>query len=112
MNLVQCEGSLDENKRKRKRSDDEFDYVYGVVTTGTRWWYTIFTSERGIYTTTNLDSHFLPLSRKAVKDDAALRQSVKKIVSTIAWMLQDRAGVGEDASAKRRRVEENTREAE
>src|SRR5688572_11871667 len=109
MNLVQCHGSLQENKRKRKRVEPEFDYIYGIVTTGTKWWYVMFTNEtKKIYTTANAYADTIPLEKEALHDDSELKRTVKKAVATIAWMLQDRAGVGEDSLAKKRRVEENT----
>ena len=37
-NIVQLESSYETNKRKRKRDDgDDFDYLYGIVTTARDW---------------------------------------------------------------------------
>jgi len=108
-NLLQCDGSLDEN-RKQRCSSNEFDYVYGIVTTGYLWRYLLFTNERrGIYTTANTGGHFIPLGVECLQDDQELKRSVKQVVSTIAWMLLDRVTVGESPTEKKRRVEENTR---
>src|SRR5256886_941321 len=41
-NLIQCESALQVNKNMRKRKSgeafgDEYDYIYGIVTTVTKW---------------------------------------------------------------------------
>ncbi|CAJ0830238.1 21168_t:CDS:2 [Entrophospora sp. SA101] len=44
MNIVQLNSSLQENSRKRKQKK-ELNYTYGIVTTGTTWWYIMFVDE-------------------------------------------------------------------
>ena len=55
-NIMQLESSYHTNTRKRKASvtfDDEFDYLYRIVTTGKAWpkalWHVIFLSIVRIY---------------------------------------------------------------
>jgi hypothetical protein len=43
-NIVQLESSFQTNKRKRKRDDgDDFDYLYGIVTTARDWHFLLYT---------------------------------------------------------------------
>jgi hypothetical protein len=86
MNLMQCQGAIHLNKRKRKR--DEFEYVYGVTTTGKAWRYIMLTSDKEVYRTQYED--LIPLDKYAIEDDKALRAAVEKVVATVAWMLEDR----------------------
>ena len=99
MNLMQCNGALQQNKRKRKRADG-FDYIYSVITNAVLWRYIILTNEGKIYRTEYED--MLPLSRLALNDDGDLRRAVTKTVGTIAWMLQDRTQVDEPIAKKQR----------
>ena len=99
MNLMQCQGAIHLNKLKRKR--DEFEYVYGVTTTGRTWRYIMLTSDKEVYRTQYED--MIPLDTYATQDDKALRAAVEKVVATVAWMLEDR--IQSDApAAKRQRV--------
>jgi len=100
MNLMQCKEALQQNKRKGNRGD-EFDYIYGISTTAEVWRYIMLTSEGEVYRTAYV--HHLPLDTASIEDDQNLRKSVKEIVVTIAWMLQDRAQ-GDGPSAKSERV--------
>ncbi len=68
------------------------------------------TSEGKVFTTANLYTDVIPFGKEVIKDDTELKRAVKKITATIAWMLQDRAGVEEMSSAKKRRVENSIRE--
>jgi hypothetical protein len=104
MNLMQCQGAIHQNKRKRKRADG-FDYIYGVITTAEKWRYIILTNENQVYKTRYDD--FIPLDMSVIKEDSGLRTVVKKVVTTIAWMLQDRTQ-NDEPSAKRQRVNKIT----
>jgi hypothetical protein len=64
MNLMQCQGALHLNKSKRKR--DEFDYVYGVPTTGRIWRYIMLTSDNHVYRTQYED--LIPLDKYAIEN--------------------------------------------
>ena len=104
MNIMQCQSALDENRRKRKR-DDDFDFVYGIVATAERWYYTMVVSGKRLCVGDTNDT--LPLTKKALTDDATLYKAVRKTVGKIAWMLQDRSV---EPAAKRQRVEMDARE--
>ncbi|RIA91043.1 hypothetical protein C1645_822524 [Glomus cerebriforme] len=44
-NIVQLESAYEMNKRKkkRKRGEDDFDYLYGVITTDRDWHFLLYT---------------------------------------------------------------------
>ncbi|PKY25647.1 hypothetical protein RhiirB3_388930 [Rhizophagus irregularis] len=41
-NIKQLQSAYETNKRKRKRGDDDFDYLYGIVTTGRDWHFLLY----------------------------------------------------------------------
>ncbi|CAB4406102.1 unnamed protein product [Rhizophagus irregularis] len=76
-NVMQLESSYHTNKRKRKASeafDDDFNYLHGIVTTATDWYFIMYTPER-IYCT-KADYH-IDLTEDILDDDAKLCQGVK-----------------------------------
>ena len=87
MNIMQCQGALQEARRKRKHGENEFDYIYGITTTGKDWRYILLTSEnkiyKGIAQVIDLDRDKLGTTDYEV----LLKESVAKTVKTIAWML-------------------------
>ena len=61
-NLIQCESALQVNRKNRKRKSGEafgedFDYIYGIVTTASEWYFFLFTSD-GISSTSKDPSIF------------------------------------------------------
>ncbi|RIA79664.1 hypothetical protein C1645_882569 [Glomus cerebriforme] len=49
-NLIQCESALQVNKNNRKRKSgetfgDDYDYIYGIITTATEWYFILFASD-------------------------------------------------------------------
>ncbi|CAB4414774.1 unnamed protein product [Rhizophagus irregularis] len=79
-NVMQLESSYHTNKRKRKVSeafDDDFDYLYGIVTTATDWYFIMYTPER-IYCT-KADYH-IDLTEDILDDDTKLCQGVKEVM--------------------------------
>ncbi|RGB28761.1 hypothetical protein C1646_715275 [Rhizophagus diaphanus] len=85
INIMQLESSYHTNTRKRKASvafDDEFDYFYGIVTTGRD--FQIYCSK---------DDYHIALNEKIMKDDAELRRGVKKVMGVIVGLLKDRVEV-------------------
>ncbi|GES95075.1 hypothetical protein GLOIN_2v1695250 [Rhizophagus clarus] len=45
-NIKQLESACETNKRKRKRGDNAFDYLYGIVTTGRDWHFLLYSPEK------------------------------------------------------------------
>ncbi|PKK57266.1 hypothetical protein RhiirC2_798356 [Rhizophagus irregularis] len=41
-NIKQLKSACETNKRKRKWGDDDFDYLYGIVTTGRDWHFLLY----------------------------------------------------------------------
>ncbi|PKY14472.1 hypothetical protein RhiirB3_400334, partial [Rhizophagus irregularis] len=76
---MQLESSHHTNTRKRKASEafDDFDYLYGIVTTATDWYFLMYTPER-IYCS-KADYH-ITLTEDILDDDAELRCGVKKVM--------------------------------
>ncbi|CAB5194332.1 unnamed protein product [Rhizophagus irregularis] len=84
---MQLESSHHTNTRKRKASvafDDEFDYLYGIVTTASDWYFLMYTPER-IYC--SKDDYHIALNEKIMKDDAELRRGVKKVMGCTKQVL-------------------------
>ncbi|PKK60551.1 hypothetical protein RhiirC2_761679 [Rhizophagus irregularis] len=109
-NIMQLESSYHTNKRKRKASeafDDDFDYLYGIVTTAIDWYFIMYTPER-IYCT-KADYH-IDLTEDILDDDAKLRQGVKEIMGVIVGLLKDRVEVDDAPDSKRARTKKYIKE--
>ncbi|PKY33476.1 hypothetical protein RhiirB3_420558, partial [Rhizophagus irregularis] len=72
-NLLQCRSACDMNinmnKKKRKVDDafdPDYDYVYGIVSTGTDWYFILHSTE-GIYSTSRTE-YRISLTEDALKD--------------------------------------------
>ncbi|GBC02800.1 hypothetical protein RclHR1_04820018 [Rhizophagus clarus] len=79
------------NKKKRTADqafgNDYFDYLYGIVTTGTEWHFIIYTPD-GIYCTSGSE-HQINLTKSAVKENPELlRNNVKMIIGIIVWVIE------------------------
>ena len=82
-NLIQCESALQVNKNKRKRKSgeafgDDYDYIYGIVTTATEWYFILHSTE-AIYCTSRTE-YRISLTEDALKDPTELRKNVKRIL--------------------------------
>ena len=89
-NLVQCESELQVNKNKRKRKSgeafgDDYDYVYGIVTTATEWYFILFASDGISFTRKILLIYALPSPpwKKVLEEDKELRKNVKRVMEVI-----------------------------
>ena len=108
-NVMQLESSYHTNKKKRKASEafnDDFDYLYGIVTTATDWFFIMYTPER-IYCT-KADYH-IDLTENILDDDAKLCQGVKEVMGVIVGLLKDRVEVDDSPDVKRARTEKYIR---
>ena len=113
-NLVQCESALQVNKKNRKRKSGEafgedFDYIYGIVTTATEWYFILFASDGGI-SSTSKDPLYIRLSEHALKEGSEeekdLRKNVRRVMEVIVGLLKDRLEcVDEEPDRKRARIE-------
>ncbi|GES79878.1 hypothetical protein GLOIN_2v1561751 [Rhizophagus clarus] len=107
-NLAQLENAFQINKKKRMDdqafNEDYFNYLYGIVTTGTEWHFIIYTPD-GIYSTSGSE-YQLNLTKPAVKDNPELlRSNVKRVIGIIVGLFKDRVSVDSSPSNKRVRIE-------
>ncbi|RIA98925.1 hypothetical protein C1645_731274 [Glomus cerebriforme] len=99
-NLVQCESALQVNKKNRKCKSEkafgkDFDYIYGIVTTASDWYFILFTSD-GISTL-----------KEGSEEEKDLCKNMKWIMKVIVGLLKDRLKyVGEEPDRKKARIEE------
>ncbi|RGB33696.1 hypothetical protein C1646_815846 [Rhizophagus diaphanus] len=109
-NVMQLGSSYHTNKRKRKASeafDDDFDYLYGIVTTATDWYFIMYTPER-IYCT-KADYH-IDLTEDILDDDTKLCQGVKEVMGVIVGLSKDRVEVDDAPDNKRTRTKKFIKE--
>ncbi|PKK57162.1 hypothetical protein RhiirC2_858334 [Rhizophagus irregularis] len=107
-NLAQLESAFQTNKKKRTLDqafgNDYFDYIYGIVTTGTEWHFIIYTPD-GIFSTSGSE-YQINLTKSAVKDNPELlRSNVKRVIGIIVGLLKDRVSVDSSPTSKRARIE-------
>ncbi|CAG8441437.1 4278_t:CDS:1 [Acaulospora morrowiae] len=99
---------------KKKRKVDEafeadYDYVYGIVSTGTDWYFILHTTD-AIYCTSKTEYH-ISLTEAVLEDDTELRKSVKRILEVIVGLLKDRVSASDEPAIKKRRVQEKISKA-
>jgi len=75
------------------------------VLLGTEWYFILHTTE-DIYCT--LDSYSIPLTKRVLKDDTGLRESVKIVLEIIVGLLKDRIeAMDMEPDKKKLKVESN-----
>ncbi|GES97942.1 hypothetical protein GLOIN_2v1672048 [Rhizophagus clarus] len=111
-NLMQCRSSCEMNldmlKKKRKADEafeTDYEYVYGIVSTATDWYFILYSTE-AIYCTSRTE-YRISLTEEALKDPTDLRKNVKRILEVIVGLLKDRVSVSDEPASKKRRVVEN-----
>ena len=104
-NIAQLESSFETNKKKRKAddafSDDDFDYLYGIVTTG-RFCYiarTDLTRKQWPYTIEFTDEALIGFG-----GISCIVQEREKGIRYIVALLKDRTCVEKSPATKRARV--------
>ncbi len=109
-NIKQLESSFQTNKRKRKREDgDDFDYLYGIVTTARDWHFLLYTP--GKISQGNKLPFSIEFSEDALNKESeeykSLRNGVKKALGVVVGLLKDRACAEDDPPSKKKaRIEE------
>ncbi|PKK78409.1 hypothetical protein RhiirC2_770219 [Rhizophagus irregularis] len=102
-NLIQCESALQVNKKKRKTLEDNFDYIYGIVTTATEWYFILYTTEK--ISCTSQESLNIRLVRSALNENSEaekeLCKNVKRVMEVIVGLLKDRLEVEREPSKKK-----------
>ena len=110
-NLIQCESALQVNKIKRKRKSgeafgDDYDYIYGIVTTATEWYFILFASD-GISCTSKspLNIRFTESAlEEGSEEEKELCKNVKRVMEVIVGLLKDRVHVEKEPAMKKQRV--------
>ncbi|RIB26560.1 hypothetical protein C2G38_2064577 [Gigaspora rosea] len=112
-NIRQLESSYETNKKKRKASDtfgdnDDFDYLYGVVTTGRDWFFLLYSPDE-ILQGSKLP-YTIEFTEDALNEESeeyqTLRKSVRRVLGVVVGMLKDRACVDKSGAKKKARIED------
>ncbi|CAG8728341.1 17438_t:CDS:2, partial [Racocetra persica] len=95
-NIMQLESAYQTNKKKRTADqafrDDDYDYLYGIVSTATEWHFIMFTTD-GLYCTSKSE-YPINLSKMALKEDLdSIRKGVRRVLGVIVGLLKDRISV-------------------
>ncbi|CAJ0747403.1 5967_t:CDS:2, partial [Entrophospora sp. SA101] len=84
-----------------------YDYLYGIVSTGSDWYFILYTS-KGIWCTSKSEYH-ISLTEASLDDDTRLCQGVKEVMEAIVGLLKDRVSVNDEPATKRHCVEGKTK---
>ncbi|RGB41257.1 hypothetical protein C1646_810789 [Rhizophagus diaphanus] len=108
-NLVQLESLYQTNKRKCKAdvAGSNFDYLYGIVSTATDWYFLLYSTGRILCTSKRpYNIVFSEASlRKDSVDEQELRRNVKKVIEVIVGILIDRINIEKTPDSKKARIE-------
>ena len=85
-----------------KHFDGDFDYLYGIVTTGRDWHFLLYSPGESAQSET---SYTIEFNKKALDKDSKEYQYLHKSVKRILEQLKDRVCVEKLPSSKRTRVE-------
>jgi hypothetical protein len=106
-NIVQLESSYEMNKKKRKHGDKDFNYLYGIVSTGHDWHFLLYLPGE-IYRGSKLP-FTIEFTDDALKEESkeqqALCESVKRVLGVVVRLLKNRACLGDEPDRKRARIE-------
>ncbi|RIB08681.1 hypothetical protein C2G38_329451 [Gigaspora rosea] len=87
-NLVQAQTAcLTNNERSQKRKQNELEYVYGLVTTGEKWFLTMVTSDSRVGAVS--EPICIRLSNSDIDDDA-IKENLRALFSAVITMLSDK----------------------
>ncbi|RHZ65476.1 hypothetical protein Glove_315g77 [Diversispora epigaea] len=107
-NVLQLEASYQKNSKKRKAPEDfdnEFDYLYGIVTTATDWYFILFTPEK-FYRIEK--KYHIEIEKDVLTDDSELCKDVKRVVEVLVSLLKDRVEVDDSSDHKKARIKNYT----
>ncbi|PKY59292.1 hypothetical protein RhiirA4_481899 [Rhizophagus irregularis] len=106
-NIKQLESSYETNKRKRKRGDDYFDYLYGIVTSARDWHFLLYSP--GEILQASKAPFSIEFTEESLVENSeeyqTLRKGVRKVLGIIVGLLKDRACAEEEPERKRVRIE-------
>ncbi|PKY37573.1 hypothetical protein RhiirA4_536549 [Rhizophagus irregularis] len=74
---------------------DDYDYIYGIVTTATEWYFILFASDGISFTSKNpLNIRFSESALKeGSEEEKELHKNVKRVMEVIVGLLKDRVDV-------------------
>ena len=101
---------MNKNKRKRKSGEafgDDYDYIYGIVTTATEWYFILFASDGISCTSKNpLNIRFTESAlEEGSEEEKELCKNVKRVMEVIVGLLKDRVDVEKEPAMKKQRVQ-------
>ncbi|GBB83337.1 hypothetical protein RclHR1_10060010 [Rhizophagus clarus] len=108
-NLVQLESLYQTNKRKCKPDvgSSGFDYLYGIVSTATEWYFILYSTDR--ISCTSKRPYNIVFSEASLKKDSVdekeLRRNVKRVIEVIVGILVDRINIEKTPDSKKARIE-------
>ena len=106
-NIAQLESSYETNKRKRKRVEDDFDYLYGIVTTARDWHFLLYSP--GAISRGSEAPYTIEFNKKALDKNSeeyhSLCTGVRNVLGVIVGLLKDRACSDEAPDRKRAKIE-------
>ena len=104
-NIKQLKSACETNKRKQ--DDDDFDYFYGIVTTGWDWHFLLYSP--GKISKASDTAYSIEFTKKALDPNSeeyqSLCKNVRKVLGIIVGLLKDRACAEEEPERKRVRIE-------
>ncbi|GBC21314.2 hypothetical protein GLOIN_2v1678071 [Rhizophagus irregularis DAOM 181602=DAOM 197198] len=108
-NVLQCESAFQTNKRKRKADvafDEDYDYLFGIVTTATEWHFLLYTPEGIRCTSRNpLNIRFVETALiEDSEDEKELCKNVKRVMEVIVGLLMERVTVEKEPAKKKQRL--------
>src|ERR1044072_5654311 len=100
--------NLDLLRKKQKAKEainpPDYEYVYGIVSTATDWYFILHSTE-AIYCTSRTE-YRISLTEDALEDPTELRKNVKRILEVIVGLLKDRVSASDEPANKKHRVED------
>jgi hypothetical protein len=106
-NIKQLKSAYEMNRRKRKRDEDYFNYLYGIVTSAKDWHFLLYSP--GEILQVSKAPFSIEFVEEALVENSeeykTLRKGVKKVLGIIIGLLEDRACVEDKSDRKRARIE-------
>ncbi|RHZ78912.1 hypothetical protein Glove_155g123 [Diversispora epigaea] len=89
---ISCNLSAYHTNKKKRTADqafrnDDYDYLYGIVSTATEWHFIMFATD-GLYCTSKSE-YQINLSKMALKEDVnSIRKGVKASIGCYRWLIK------------------------
>ena len=85
---------------------DDYDYIYGIITTATEWYFILFASDGILCTSKNpLNIQFSESALKeGSKKEKELHKNVKRVIKVIVGLIKDRVNIEKEPAIKKQWV--------